>query len=209
MIDVVCRMVTISARMEKSRDEDSSELAKRETEKSNLAVQKLELEKQRSLDKQQFLEKILEDSVELSKSAIKGINEIVSAGSRVSMGINALGDRSQEIIKVVDMISSIADETNLLSLNATIEAARSHGAGKGFNVIAGEIKQLAKTTKEASRKVSVMIESFKENFETVAIHIDNQGSMAEKNSIEINRFQEAFQKIIETVDVEFTCDMNA
>ncbi len=191
-----------SAEREKRRAEAASETARNESEKSRFAVRKLASEQERTLEKQRFLEKVLEDAVKLSDSAISGINEIVSAGRGVGTGINDLGEKAEEIIEVVDLISSIADETNLLSLNATIEAARSGGAGKGFNVIAGEIKELSRSTKQASRKVADMIASFQDNFGTLAGHIENQGAMASSNSREINRFSDEFKSIMETAKSE-------
>lgn len=65
-----------------------------------------------------------------------------------------LDEASGEIGRIVDMITSVAEQTHLLALNATIEAARAGAAGKGFAVVAGEVKELARETREASAEIA-------------------------------------------------------
>ena len=68
-----------------------------------------------------------------------------------------LSSTAQQIGEVVDLISNIASQTNLLALNATIEAARAGEAGRGFSVVAGEVKQLVTQTTEATRQIAGQI----------------------------------------------------
>ena len=74
-----------------------------------------------------------------------------------------LGDSSQEISKVIKVITSIAQQTNLLALNATIEAARAGEAGKGFAVVANEVKELAKETASATEDITQIIEQIQKD----------------------------------------------
>lgn len=79
--------------------------------------------------------------------------EAMVQGEKVSHIVKELGYSAQEIGKVVETITSISSQTNLLALNATIEAARAGAAGKGFQVVASEIKELAQQTSEATEDI--------------------------------------------------------
>lgn len=86
----------------------------------------------------------------------------VEAARRV---VEELGEASREIGSVVAMISSIAEQTNLLALNATIEAARAGEAGKGFAVVASEVKDLSQLTSKATNEIATRIQSIQSNTE--------------------------------------------
>ena len=83
--------------------------------------------------------------------------------------MKSLAERARSIGDVVDLITSIAEQTNLLALNATIEAARAGEAGKGFAVVASEVKQLAGQTSKATDEISAQIKAVQDETEgTVA-----------------------------------------
>lgn len=92
-----------------------------------------------------------------SSSASNVAGDAVRQAERTTETVSALSRSSSDISQVVQVISSIAKQTNLLALNATIEAARAGTAGKGFGVVANEVKGLAEQTATATQQIADMV----------------------------------------------------
>ena len=96
------------------------------------------------------------------QEASSSLEHIATALNSTAAVINTLGQRSQEIGGIVGVITAIAEQTNLLALNAAIEAARAGEQGRGFAVVADEVRNLASRTRQATDEISGMIQSIQQ-----------------------------------------------
>jgi len=111
-----------------------------------------------------------EDIVEKSVQEVKAIADTVNDSAKV---MAALGERSKQIGDIVNVIKDIADQTNLLALNAAIEAARAGEQGRGFAVVADEVRKLAERTAKATSEIGDMIGAIQEEMEKAVTSMEN------------------------------------
>ncbi|HVR72869.1 MAG TPA: methyl-accepting chemotaxis protein [Planctomycetota bacterium] len=121
-----------------------------------------------------------------------GAGAVALAGATNKI-VSRLGDRGAEIGHVINVIGKIAEQTNLLALNAGIEAARAGTAGKGFTVVANEVKELAKETKRSSAEIADRIKGIQEDT-TNAVNAIAQITTVIK---EINQIQVSIASAVE------------
>ena len=112
-----------------------------------------------------------------ANEAARASNEAVEQSERTRITVVDLGTSSQEIGAVVKVITSIAEQTNLLALNATIEAARAGEAGKGFAVVASEVKDLAAESARAAEDIARRIDVNRSQTESAVAAISGIGEI--------------------------------
>jgi methyl-accepting chemotaxis protein len=117
--------------------------------------------------------------------ASSSLEQIAGALNSTAQVINTLGQRSQEIGGIVGVITSIAEQTNLLALNAAIEAARAGEQGRGFAVVADEVRSLASRTRQATDEISGMINSIQQETGN-AISTMEQGNLLMQEGLSRN-----------------------
>jgi twitching motility protein PilJ len=96
---------------------------------------------------------------EAVQNAIRGMNDIRDQIQETSKRIKRLGESSQEIGEIVQLISDITEQTNVLALNAAIQAASAGEAGRGFTVVAEEVQRLAERSAEATKHIGAIVKS--------------------------------------------------
>lgn len=118
------------------------------------------------------------------EQTITKMREIASVVMNSASNIQKLGESSQQIGEIISVIDDIADQTNLLALNAAIEAARAGEQGRGFAVVADEVRKLAERTTAATKQIANMIKGIQKETEG-AVQAMNTGSQEVQNGINL------------------------
>ncbi|WP_084783339.1 methyl-accepting chemotaxis protein [Bacillus dakarensis] len=119
----------------------------------------------------------------------------------VSLVLETLGKRSNEISKITEVITRIAEQTNLLALNAAIEAARAGEHGKGFAVVADEVRKLAVQSKESSNQIVHVITQIQEDTQNVIQAMNKSTKDVQKGTLVVNKAGESFGEFTQFVEV--------
>ncbi|PYF82200.1 methyl-accepting chemotaxis protein [Marinomonas alcarazii] len=114
------------------------------------------------------------------------LQELINQVTSTSDVINLLSNNSAQISSVLDVIRSIADQTNLLALNAAIEAARAGEQGRGFAVVADEVRNLASKTQQSTQDIQAMIESLQKGVAEAVNNIDGSVQSVQ-NTVEFTK----------------------
>ena len=129
-----------------------------------------------------------------------GMERIASLVNTSADKVTALGESSAQIGEIIQVIEDIADQTNLLALNAAIEAARAGEHGKGFAVVADEVRQLAERTTSATQKIASMITQIQERTQEVVASMERGTGEVEDGLDLAEDASEALSEIVSSID---------
>ena len=131
------------------------------------------------------------------EATIEGMQRIAEVVQSSAETVKKLGKSSDEIGEIVQVIDDIADQTNLLALNAAIEAARAGEQGRGFAVVADEVRKLAERTTKATKEIAVMIKQIQADTAEAVDSMSKGTGEVEKGKELAARAGESLQEIIE------------
>jgi methyl-accepting chemotaxis protein len=135
------------------------------------------------------------EALKLVRALIDGMNRIRTHVEASESRLRSLGDHSQEISSIVEMIGSISSRTDMLALNASIESVRAGEHGRGFAVVAEEVRKLAEQAAEATREVAGLVESIQlETQESIALMAEEREEVEAEVS-RVNAAGDALERI--------------
>ncbi|MGO8794573.1 MAG: methyl-accepting chemotaxis protein [Candidatus Sulfotelmatobacter sp.] len=165
---------TQSAESARSQSDQTHQAATAMQEMSS-TVQQISENSQKASETSRQAAQAARQGGEVVQGTLASMRNIADATSKTAAQVTELGKSSEQIGKIIAVIDDIADQTNLLALNAAIEAARAGEQGRGFAVVADEVRKLAERTTKATKEIASMIESIQSETKN-AVHAMELGN---------------------------------
>lgn len=173
-----------------------SQLGQMKTKNLLTSLQRSQADLSTITEQMRQVEEISSKAAGIAGESGSALGNVIDKLSRIIEKIEAMKDSSlqlsassKEITEVTSLIAKIADQTNLLALNAAIEAARAGEHGRGFAVVADEVRRLAENTKNATQQINGTIKKFAQATEVIVEDTDSMASMTDESKLAIAQFE--------------------
>ncbi|WP_412462336.1 methyl-accepting chemotaxis protein [Pseudomonas sp. SC11] len=144
-------------------------------------------------------DQLAQQGSELARQSLRAMGSMSEAVGDISQAVDALAEQTMSIGSVVDVITAIAEQTNLLALNAAIEAARAGEQGRGFAVVADEVRSLAQRTRTSTEEIHQIIDTLRAGAER-AVTSAGRGEQISRDSMHsVEAVQTALTGIVQAV----------
>lgn len=176
------------------------------TETINEMAQKLDIMAERSRESSEVAERsvaIANNGTQMVQQTIRGMDTIRDQIQKTSKRIKRLGESSQEIGDIVELINGIAEQTNILALNAAIQSASAGGAGRGFAVVADEVQRLAERASNATRRIEMLVKNIQTDTAEAVISMESTTSEVVRGAQKAEDAGEALERI-ESVSIDLS-----
>ncbi|EOR25902.1 methyl-accepting chemotaxis sensory transducer [Niallia nealsonii AAU1] len=197
---------------------DGAELSTSSVQESSLALEEVSKGIQSIADSAIVISDVSKNATEKAKEGSVFVDKTVNQINEINRSVAVSGEvmknldnRSQEIEKITKVITDIADQTNLLALNATIEAARAGEQGKGFAVVADEVRKLAEQSQQSSSQISLLIKTIQEDMIDSNRSLEKVNSDVKEGLVVVNQTKDNFNEIYQFMEkmTELMDDMAA
>lgn len=163
------------------------------------AIQSIAQNAEQAADSAQQAQEIVLEGSNISQETQSGMQQLGSQINEAAQAIHTLASESENIGSVLDVIRGIAEQTNLLALNAAIEAARAGEQGRGFAVVADEVRSLASRTQQSTEEINTMINKLQEGSKHTVTAMETSQTLMESCVSNTQKTSESMNSVVNSI----------